>query len=56
MAKYGKMFGEIENVISTNRGFHTRNHCVAIHEQTKKDSPTFILSKELSQMEFRLFP
>ena len=36
MAKYRKVLDEIEEVISTNRGFRKKNHCVATYEQAKK--------------------
>ena len=36
MAKYRKVLDETENVTSINRGFHTKNNCVAPFEQTKK--------------------
>ena len=36
MAQYRKVLGETENVNWTNRGFRTKNHCVATYERTKK--------------------
>ena len=36
MTKYPKVLDETENVTSTNRGFRTKNHCVAAYGQTKK--------------------
>ena len=36
LSKYRRMLEEAVNVISTNRGFRTMKHGVAINEQTKK--------------------
>ena len=36
MEKYRRVMDEIINLISTNRGFRTINHCVATYEQSKK--------------------
>ena len=36
MAKNWKVFGETQNPTSTNRGFCTKNHCVATYEKTNK--------------------
>ena len=36
MAKDRKLFDEAINLISTNRGFRTKNHMVATYEPTKK--------------------
>ena len=36
MAKDRKIFDEAINLISTNRGFRTKNHMVATYEPTKK--------------------
>ena len=36
MAKYRKVLDKFFNVTSTNRGFRTVHHTVAIYEQTKK--------------------
>ena len=37
MAKYRKLLDETDNLISTNRGFHTKNHCAGSYEETKKE-------------------
>ena len=42
MAKCRKVLDEFFEATSTNRGFRTVHHCVAAHEQTKKDRLTFI--------------
>ena len=36
MTKYRKVLNGTKNVISTHRGFRTKNHCVATYEQIKK--------------------
>ena len=36
MAIYREVLDETENVTPINRGFRTKNHCVATYEQTKK--------------------
>ena len=36
MSKYRKILGEVINVTSTSRAFHTIPHAVATYEQTKK--------------------
>ena len=41
MSKYRKVLEEAVNVTSTNRGFRTMKHGVAIYEQTKKGLPYF---------------
>ena len=37
LAKCQKVSDKTKKVFSTNRGFRTKNHCVATYEQTKKN-------------------
>ena len=41
MSKYRKILGEVINVTSTSRGFHTIQHAVATNEQTRKRLSNF---------------
>ena len=45
MAKYRKVRHETEIVTSTNRGFRSKNHCVANYEQTMKQLSCFCLKR-----------
>ena len=54
MAKYQKTVDGTEKVTSTNRGFHSKNHCISIYDRTKKDF-LFCSKRMLSQMESNLF-
>ena len=47
MGKYRKVLDEAMNWTSTNRGFKTINHMVAIYEQTKKGLSYFYPKRQV---------
>ena len=55
IATQSEVLEEKEKETSKNRGIPTKNHNVAIYEQTEKDFFIFIRNEYLKQMEFILF-
>ena len=47
MEKHRKVFDEAINLTSTNRGFRTINHMIAIYEQTNKGVSYFYLKRQV---------
>ena len=45
IAKYRNVLDKTENATSANRGFLTKNHCVATYKQTKKGLSYFYLKR-----------
>ena len=56
MPKCRKVLNKTEIVTSTNRGFRTKNHCVATYEHTKKGLSYFYLKRIVESDQIRPLP
>ena len=56
VSKYSKVFEQVMNVTSTNRGFRTLQHAVATNEQTKKGVSYFYSRRNVQQYGIHLVP